>query len=106
VEVDIASLASIRSFATAFAVRGIPLELPINNAGAMALPKREVTVDGFERQFGTNHLGHFALTGLLLPQVPWAQNHSATTLRKVSSRGSETPVADLIKIPSCISSAG
>jgi NAD(P)-dependent dehydrogenase (short-subunit alcohol dehydrogenase family) len=69
VEVDMASLASIRSFATAFAGRGIPLDLLINNAGVMALPKREVTVDGFERQFGTNHLGHFALTGLLLPQL-------------------------------------
>ncbi len=69
VEVDMASLASIRSFATAFARRGIPLDLLINNAGVMALPKREVTVDGFERQFGTNHLGHFALTGLLIPQL-------------------------------------
>ena len=63
VVVDMASLASIRSFATAFAGREIPLDLLIYKAGVMALPKREVTVDGFERQFGTNHLGHFALTG-------------------------------------------
>jgi NAD(P)-dependent dehydrogenase (short-subunit alcohol dehydrogenase family) len=69
VELDMASLASIRAFAAAFAARGIGLDLLINNAGVMALPMREVTPDGFERQFGTNHLGHFALTGLLMPQL-------------------------------------
>ena len=69
VELDMASLASIRSFVGAFATRGGALDLLINNAGVMALPQRELTVDGFERQFGTNHLGHFALTGLLMPQL-------------------------------------
>ena len=69
VELDMASLASIRAFAAAFASRGLPLDVLINNAGVMALPTRELTPDGFERQFGTNHLGHFALTGLLLPQL-------------------------------------
>ena len=68
-EVDMASLASIRSFATAFAGRGIPLDLLINNAGVMALPKREVTVDGFERQFGTNHLGHFVLVNRIASMI-------------------------------------
>jgi NAD(P)-dependent dehydrogenase (short-subunit alcohol dehydrogenase family) len=68
-ELDMASLASIRAFAAAFAARGIVLDLLINNAGVMALPARELTPDGFERQFGTNHLGHFALTGLLMPQL-------------------------------------
>jgi len=66
VELDVASLASIRRFAAGFGARGMALDLLINNAGVMALPKREVTEDGFERQFGTNHLGHFALTGLLM----------------------------------------
>jgi NAD(P)-dependent dehydrogenase (short-subunit alcohol dehydrogenase family) len=66
VELDMASLASIRAFATKFAARGVALDILVNNAGVMALPTRELTADGFERQFGTNHLGHFALTGLLL----------------------------------------
>ena len=52
-----ASLASIRAFAAAFIGRRAALDLLINNAGVMALPKRELTEDGFERQFGTNHLG-------------------------------------------------
>jgi NAD(P)-dependent dehydrogenase (short-subunit alcohol dehydrogenase family) len=69
VQLDMASLASIRAFAAAFIGRGIALDLLINNAGVMALPKRELTEGGFERQFGTNHLGHFALTGLLLPAL-------------------------------------
>ncbi len=69
VNLDMASLASIRAFAAAFLGRGIALDLLINNAGVMALPERELTEDGFERQFGTNHLGHFALTGLLLPAL-------------------------------------
>ena len=62
---DLADLASVRAFAEA---RGEPLDLLINNAGVMALP-RLTTADGFEMQFGTNHLGHFALTGLLLPAL-------------------------------------
>src|SRR3954469_4000255 len=62
---DLADLASVRAFAADW--RG-DLDLLVNNAGVMAVPAG-VTVDGFERQFGTNHLGHFALTNLLLPHV-------------------------------------
>ncbi|GAA4555562.1 oxidoreductase [Streptomyces collinus] len=62
---DLADLASVRSFAEDW--QG-PLHLLVNNAGVMMLP-RQRTKDGFEMQFGTNHLGHFALTNLLLPHI-------------------------------------
>lgn len=66
---DLASLASIRAFADQWsAAHPDGLDLLINNAGVMATPRR-TTPDGFELQFGTNHLGHFALTGLLLPAL-------------------------------------
>jgi len=76
---DLADLASVRAFASAHAG---PLDLLVNNAGVMALPYR-TTADGFEMQFGTNHLGHFALTGLLLPGLlerPGARVVTVTSL--------------------------
>jgi NAD(P)-dependent dehydrogenase (short-subunit alcohol dehydrogenase family) len=63
---DLADLASVRSFAQAF--DHDHLDVLVNNAGIMAPPRR-LTADGFESQIGTNHLGHFALTGLLLPTL-------------------------------------
>jgi NAD(P)-dependent dehydrogenase (short-subunit alcohol dehydrogenase family) len=67
-ELDLASLASVRAFAEAYRTRHQRLDVLCNNAGVMALPYRQ-TADGFEMQFGTNHLGHFALTGLLLDRL-------------------------------------
>jgi NAD(P)-dependent dehydrogenase (short-subunit alcohol dehydrogenase family) len=64
---DLASLISIDAFGERLNSEGVPVDILINNAGIMAVPKREVTEDGFELQFGVNHLGHFALTGHLLP---------------------------------------
>src|SRR6267154_1190603 len=63
---DLASLASVADFAQRMHARQ-SLDLLINNAGVMALPHRQTTADGFEMQFGTNHLGHFALTARLMP---------------------------------------
>ncbi|CAB4880076.1 unannotated protein [freshwater metagenome] len=67
VPLDLADLSSVRD-AAAVVNRESRLDLLINNAGVMALPKR-TTADGFEMQFGTNHLGHFALTGLLIDRL-------------------------------------
>ena len=63
-ELDLASLASVRQFAEAFKAKYDQLDVLVNNAGIMMVPYGR-TEDGFERQLGTNHLGHFALTGLL-----------------------------------------
>jgi NAD(P)-dependent dehydrogenase (short-subunit alcohol dehydrogenase family) len=66
---DLSSLDSVAAFAQRMTALGRPIDTLVNNAGVMSLPKRETTADGFERQFGTNHLGHFALTAELLPQL-------------------------------------
>jgi NAD(P)-dependent dehydrogenase (short-subunit alcohol dehydrogenase family) len=66
-QVDLASIASIARLTETMASRHEQIDLLINNAGMMTPPKRLVTQDGFELQFGTNHLGHFALTGRLMP---------------------------------------
>jgi NAD(P)-dependent dehydrogenase (short-subunit alcohol dehydrogenase family) len=66
-KVDLVSLASVTAFAEQLLAQGRPIDILVNNAGVMAPPKRKATEDGFELQFGTNHLSHFALTGRLLP---------------------------------------
>ncbi len=76
VEPDLADLVSVRRLADRLLGRAAGLDLLINNAGVMAVPQRRTTVQGFELQFGTNHLGRFALTGRLLP----------TRLRHLGSR--------------------
>jgi len=67
-ELDLANLASVHRFSAAFHEQHETLHVLSNNAGVMAIPYRQ-TADGFEMQFGTNHLGHFALTGLLLDRL-------------------------------------
>ena len=80
--VDLADLASVRAAAEAFAAAHERLDGLVNNAGIMAIPYRE-TADGFEAQFGTNHLGHFALTGLLLPRLLATPASRVVTLSSV-----------------------
>ncbi|HEY8481039.1 MAG TPA: oxidoreductase [Spirillospora sp.] len=77
---DLADLASVRAFAARYGEE--PLDLLVNNAGVMAIPRR-TTADGFEMQFGTNHLGHFALTGLLLPALRAAPSPRVVTVTSV-----------------------
>ncbi|MFA1538922.1 oxidoreductase [Actinomadura monticuli] len=74
---DLADLVSVRAFAARHGDG--PLDILVNNAGVMALPRR-ATADGFEMQFGTNHLGHFALTGLLLPALRAAESARVVTV--------------------------
>ncbi len=64
---DMADLNSIAIFAKSYLRVERPIDLLVNNAGVMAVPTRQTTADGFELQFGTNYLGHFALTAQLLP---------------------------------------
>jgi NAD(P)-dependent dehydrogenase (short-subunit alcohol dehydrogenase family) len=65
---DLSNLGSVRAFAERVLAAHAQLDLLVNNAGVMAIPRR-LTADGFEMQIGTNHLGHFALTGLLLERL-------------------------------------
>jgi NAD(P)-dependent dehydrogenase (short-subunit alcohol dehydrogenase family) len=76
---DLGSLDSVRSFAQALSSEHASLDLLINNAGVMAPPRR-TTADGFELQFGTNHLGHFALTGLLMGILEKGRDTRVVTL--------------------------
>ena len=76
---DLASLRSVQSFAARIN-REAKLDLLINNAGVMSVPKRQVTEDGFELQFGTNFLGPFALTLSLLPALMRAPSPRVTTV--------------------------
>lgn len=80
---DLASLDSIRQAAEKANARFDKIDLLINNAGVMACPQGE-TADGFERQFGTNHIGHFLLTNLLMPLVAKGE---AQRIVNLSSRG-------------------
>jgi NAD(P)-dependent dehydrogenase (short-subunit alcohol dehydrogenase family) len=66
-DLDLSSLASVAALGGALAAEGRPIHLLINNAGVMTPPERQVTADGFELQWGSNHLGHVALVGHLMP---------------------------------------
>ncbi len=92
---DLASLTSIRAFAASLIANGRPVDLLINNAGVMDLPTRRLTQDGFELQFGTNHLSHFALTALLLPLLRKAQAPRVVNVSSLAHRGGKIDFANL-----------
>ena len=88
-ELDLASLESVRALADRLGERvGGRLDLLLNNAGVMTPPRHRETRDGFELQFGTNHLGHFALTGRLLPLLLAADAPRVTTVSSIAHRRS------------------
>lgn len=82
---DLADLESVRKFAEEYATRFDRLDVLINNAGVM-IPPYKMTKDGFELQFGTNHLGHFALTGHLLPVVMNTPLSRIVTISSIAAR--------------------
>jgi NAD(P)-dependent dehydrogenase (short-subunit alcohol dehydrogenase family) len=84
-ELDLASLASVRGFADRFKATHDGLDLLINNAGVMGTPRRR-TADGFELQFGTNHLGHFALTIALLETMEGRDDARVVTLSSTAHK--------------------
>jgi NAD(P)-dependent dehydrogenase (short-subunit alcohol dehydrogenase family) len=92
---DLASLASIRAFAGGTLADGRPLDVLINNAGVMDLPTRRLTEDGFELQFGTNHLSHFALTALLLPLLRKAHSPRVVNVSSLAHRGGKIDFSNL-----------
>ena len=88
---DLASQESVRALAVRF---DGPLDLLVNNAGVMAPPRRRETADGFELQFGTNHLGHFALTGLLMPHLLEAPGPRVTTVSSIAHHSGDGKVLE------------
>lgn len=94
VALDLSSLDSVRAASAAVHDRYDGLHLLINNAGVMAIPRSETT-DGFETQFGTNHLGHFALTGLLLDLVVAAPDSRIVSVSSTAHKMGKMNFADL-----------
>jgi NAD(P)-dependent dehydrogenase (short-subunit alcohol dehydrogenase family) len=93
-QLDLANLDSVRSFAEAFKTKFNRLDLLINNAGIMWVPYA-TTADGFESTFGTNHLGHFALTGLLVDFIAKTPEARVVT---VSSAGHRAGAMDFLNL--------
>jgi NAD(P)-dependent dehydrogenase (short-subunit alcohol dehydrogenase family) len=85
---DLASLASVAALGEQLNADGRPIDILINNAGVMTPPQRDTTSDGFELQFGSNHLGHFALTAHLLPLLRAAEHPRVVSLSSLAARQS------------------
>jgi len=94
-QVDLASLQSIADFATRLRSQRDSLDLLINNAAVMNPPTRQETSDGYELQFGTNYLGHFALTARLMPLLGKGTNTRVISLSSIAARSGSINFEDL-----------
>ncbi|QQR36835.1 SDR family oxidoreductase [Devosia oryziradicis] len=94
-QVDLGSLASVAAFAGRLHAAGTPLDILVNNAGVMTPPRRQTTSDGFELQFGTNYLSHFALTARLMPLLTAAPAARVVSLSSVAARQGRIDLSDL-----------
>ena len=94
IELDLADLESVRRCAETLRSDLARLDILINNAGVMAIPRRE-TAQGFERQFGVNHLGHFALTGALLPLLLETPGSRIVNVSSMAHRSGRMDFSDL-----------
>ena len=92
---DLADLAAINAFAERFTTEHARLDLLINNAGVMMPPERQTTRDGFELQIGTNHFGHFALTGRLLERLLATSGARVVTVSSIAHRHGRIDFDDL-----------
>ncbi len=93
---DLADLASVRAFAGRLDGEVARVDVLLNNAGLGMQPRRGVTADGFERQFGTNHLGHFALTGLMVPVLLRAGAPRVVGIASLAHRRARMDFSDLM----------
>jgi NAD(P)-dependent dehydrogenase (short-subunit alcohol dehydrogenase family) len=92
---DLSALANVAAFAERFTAAHDHLDILVNNAGIMAPPQRELTRDGFELQFATNYLSHFALTAHLLPLLMAAPAARVVPLASVAARQGKIDFANL-----------
>lgn len=94
-ELDVSSIDSVRSFVERISPKLSSLDLLINNAGVMAIPRAK-SVDGYEMQFATNHLGHFLLTGLLLPKLLQSPGSRVIPVSSIAARSGVIDFEDLM----------
>ncbi|MBB3733077.1 oxidoreductase [Nonomuraea dietziae] len=95
-ELDLASLDSVRAFAAKLAADHPAIDLLVNNAGVVLLGPRRTSTDGFELQLGTNMLGHFALTGLLLGKLAEAREARVISLSSITHKNAHLDFDDLM----------
>lgn len=94
-QLDLSSLESVAALGEQLTAEGRPIDVLINNAGVMTPPQRQQTSDGFELQFGTNHLGHFALTGRLLSLLRAAESARVVTVSSLAATQGKLDFGDV-----------